>query len=61
MTIWTLINSYDRDARETIYEKELKICDLLHIYDFDFRVTSIDLVSPNELIHIGSHKIYERR
>jgi hypothetical protein len=61
MTIWTLLERYDRDAREQVYEKELKLCDLLHIYDFDFRVTSIDLVDPDELVRTGSRKIYWRQ
>jgi hypothetical protein len=60
ITIWTLLKSYNRNAREKVYEKELKICELLRIYDFDFRVTSIDLVSPDELVHTGSYQIYRR-
>ena|ERR1700730_17771986 len=60
ITIWTLLESYNRAARGKIYEKELKICELLRIYDFDFRVTSIDLVSPDDLVHTGSYQIYMR-
>lgn len=60
ITILTLLESYDRDAREKVYEKELKICKFLHLHDFDFRVTSIDLVSTDELVRTGSHKIYWR-
>jgi hypothetical protein len=60
ITIWTLLESYDRGAREKVYEKELKVCKLLSIYDFDFRVTSIDLVSPDELVRTGSYRIYGR-
>jgi hypothetical protein len=60
ITIWTLLENYNRDAREKVYEKELGICQLLRIYDFDFRVTSIDIVSPDDLVHTGSHQIYRR-
>jgi hypothetical protein len=60
ITIWTLLESYDRAAREKIYEKELKICELLRMYDFDFRVTSIELVVPDELVRTGSYQIYRR-
>ena len=61
ITIWTLLESYDRSAREMVYEKELNICRQLSIYDFDFRVTSIELVSPDDLIRTGSFKIYGRK
>jgi hypothetical protein len=60
ITIWTLLDSYDRDAREKVYEKELGICKLLRTHDFDFRVTSIDLVAPDELIRTGAYQIYRR-
>ena len=60
ITIWTLLESYDREAREKVYGKELEVCRLLGIYDFDFRVTSIKLVSPGELVSTGSHEIYRR-
>lgn len=60
ITIWTLLESYDRSARERVYEKELEICKLLRIHDFDFRVTSIELVAPDELIRNGSYQIYRR-
>ena len=60
MTIWTLLESYDRTAREEVYKKELEICQKLNIKDFDFRVTSVDLVSPAELIEAGSTEIYRR-
>ena len=60
ITIWTLLESYDREAREKIYSKELEICKYLSFFDFDFRVTSIDLVSPDELINAGSCEIYRR-
>jgi hypothetical protein len=60
ITIWTLLDSYDRTAREKVYEKELEICELLRIHDFDFRVTSIELVDPDELIRTGSYQIYRR-
>ena len=62
ITIWTLLDSYDRVARGKVYEKELHFCRTLRVYDFDFRVTSIDLVSPQELIEGGSSKeIYHRQ
>jgi hypothetical protein len=60
ITIWTLLESYDRAAREKIYEKELEICKLLRTHDFDFRVTSIDLIAPDELIRTGAYQIYRR-
>lgn len=60
ITIWTLLDTYDRTAREKVYEKELEICELLRIHDFDFRVTSIELVDPDELIRTGSYQIYRR-
>jgi len=60
ITIWTLLDSYDRTAREKVYDKELEICELLRIHDFDFRVTSIELVDPDELIRAGSYQIYRR-
>lgn len=59
--IWTLLESYDRDARERVYKQELAICAALHLYDFDFRVTSIDLVSPHDLIKSGCQEIYRRQ
>ena len=60
ITVWTLLDSYDRDAREKVYEKELAICRELRVYDFDFRATSVDLVSPGELVQAGSREIYRR-
>ncbi len=59
-TVWTLLDSYDREAREKVYEQEMIVCDALRIYDFDFRVTSIDLVSPDELVATGSVAIFRR-
>ena len=61
ITIWTLLDSHDRVARGKVYEKELDLCQTLRIYDFDFRVTSIDLVSPQQLIDVGSKEIYHRQ
>jgi hypothetical protein len=58
--IWTLLESYDREAREKVYEKEMEICRALRIQDFDFRVTSEELVSPEELERTGSRIIYRR-
>ena len=60
MTVWTLLESYDRDAREKVYEKELAVCASLHVYDFDFRVTSIALVRPKELVEGGFREVYRR-
>lgn len=60
ITIWTLLESYDREAREKVYGKELEVCQLLRVYDFDFRATSIELVSPDELVSTGSREIYRR-
>lgn len=59
--IWTLLDSYDRSAREKVYEKELEICSELRICDFDFRVTSIELVSPAELTKGGFIELFRRR
>ena len=58
--VWTLLKTYDRSARERVYAKELEVCEMLDIYDFDFRVTSMDLVSPIELSHSGFEKIFRR-
>lgn len=60
VAIWTLLESYDRDARQQVYEKELELCTMLKVRDFDFRVTSVDLVSPAELVRAGSLEIYRR-
>jgi hypothetical protein len=59
--IWTLLESYDREAREKVYEKEMEICRALRVHDFDFRVTSEELVSPEELERTGSRIVYRRR
>lgn len=61
IVVWTLLDSYDRDAREKVYGKELELCQLLRIHNFDFRVTSADLVPPEELVAAGSREIYKRR
>lgn len=58
--VWTLLESYDRKARESVYKKEMEICRVLRVRDFEFRVTSFDLVSPEELVRNGSHEIYRR-
>ncbi|MGH7961716.1 MAG: hypothetical protein ACRERD_07785 [Candidatus Binatia bacterium] len=60
ITIWTLLESYDREAREKVYERELDICQRLGLYDFDFRVTSFDLVSSSDLVKTGSIEIFKR-
>lgn len=61
IVVWTLLDSYDRDAREKVYGKELKLCQLLRIHNFDFRVTCADLVPPEDLVAAGSREIYKRR
>ena len=58
--VWSLLESYDRDVQTRVYEKELEICERLRMYDFDFRVTSIDLVSPAELMAGGFQEIFKR-
>ena len=58
--VWTLLKTYNRSARERVYAKELEVCDMLDIYDFDFRVTSMDLVSPIELSDSGFEEIFRR-
>ncbi len=60
VAVWTLIDDYNREARERVYEKELKICRELAMYDFDFRVTSSEIVSSEELVRAGSREIYRR-
>ncbi|MGH7907011.1 MAG: hypothetical protein ACREP6_10315 [Candidatus Binataceae bacterium] len=60
MVVWTLLDAYDRDAREQVYRKELEVCELLRLYDFDFRVSAIDLVSPQGLIGTGLREIFRR-
>lgn len=60
IVIWTLLEAYDREARERVYEKELDICQSIGACDFDFRVSSIDLVPVNELVKAGSHEIFKR-
>ena len=59
--VWSLLKSYDRDVRTRVYEKELEICERLQMYDFDFRVTAIDLVSPAELMAGGFQEIFKRQ
>jgi len=60
ITVWTLLRSYDRKARSKVHDKELEICNSLNVYDFDFRVTSIELVSPDELCRGGLRELYKR-
>ena len=60
VAIWTILKAYDQDARSRIHGKELEICNELSVYDFDFRVTSADLVSPEELIGAGFWEIYKQ-
>ena len=58
--VWTILDSYNREARDKIYDKELEIFDNLKLDNFDFRVTSSDLMSPDELDEAGYHKIFSR-
>ncbi len=60
ITIWTLLNTYDRDAREAVYKKEMEICNRLGSCDFDFRVSTVELISPKEMIDTGSREIFSR-
>ncbi len=60
VTVWTLLESHDRKAREKVYKKELEVCRILGVYDFEFRVTSFDLVSPEDLARTGLREIYRR-
>jgi hypothetical protein len=60
IAIWTLLTEYDRDARQAVYEKELELCSVLGSCDFDFRVSSVDLVNPKELVAAGSREIFAR-
>ena len=59
--VWSLLKSYDRDVRTRVYEKELEICERLRMYNFDFRVTAIDLVSPAELMAGGFQEIFKKQ
>jgi hypothetical protein len=59
-TIWTLLKTYDRDARDRVYDKELEVCEQLRLCDFDFRVTSVDLVDSDELVATGAREIFRR-
>ena len=61
ITIWTLLDSYDREARSRVHERELEVSQTLHVYDFDFRVTSADVVPPEELQGSGMRKIFNRQ
>lgn len=61
IVIWTILDSHDRDVRSRVYKKELNLCRTLRVYDLDFRATSIDLVSPKQLVEIGSKEIYHRQ
>ena len=60
VTIWTLLSTYDRDAREAVYKREMGICNRLGSCDFDFRVSTVELVSPEEMIDAGSLEIFRR-
>ena len=59
--VWSLLKSYDRDVRTRVYEKELEICERLRMYNFDFRVTVIDIVSPAELMAGGFQEIFKKQ
>ena len=60
IAIWTLLESYDRKARDEVYKKELEISEYFRLRDFDFRVTSVDLISPSDLVKAGCIEIYQR-
>ena len=60
IAIWTLLESYNREAREEIYKKELEISERFRLRDFDFRATSVDLISPNELVKAGAIEVFKR-
>ena len=60
VTIWTLLSTYDREAREAVYKREMEICERLGSCDFNFRVSTVELVSPEELISTGSLEIFGR-
>lgn len=60
ISIWTLLNEYNRDARQAVYERELALCEALGGCDFDFRVSSIDLINPQELVESGAREIFKR-
>jgi hypothetical protein len=60
IAIWTLLEAYNPDARDRVYDKELDICRRLGLCDFDFRVSSVDLVSPQDLLLAGSIEIFKR-
>lgn len=60
MAIWTILESDDRDARKEIYKRELQIGERFRLRDFDFRVTSLDLITPEELKNTGFVELYRR-
>jgi hypothetical protein len=60
VAIWTLLSDYDREARKAVYEQELEISQQFRLRDFDFRVSSVDLISPDELKRTGSIEIFRR-
>ncbi len=60
MVVWTLLETYDREAREKVYRKELDVCELLQFHDFDFRVSTVDLVAPEQLKRAGLLEIFKR-
>lgn len=60
ITIWTLLAAPNRTVRESVYKREMEICERLGIYDFDFRVSSVDLVLPSELVTTGFIEVFRR-
>lgn len=60
ITIWTLLKSNDRKARESIYAKELEICDRFVVCGFDFKVSSVEAVTPAQLQKDGFRRIFSR-
>ena len=61
ITVWTLLASHDRAARGLVYDAELSLCQELRIFEFDFRVTFVDLVSSQQLTNAGFKEIFHRK
>lgn len=59
-SVWVLLERDNWDDSERVYQKELDICTKLNLYDFDFRVSSVDLVDPEELKKTGLVEIFRR-
>jgi hypothetical protein len=59
-TVWTLLKERDTEARQRVYDKEIQLCDALNVHDFDFRVSTVGLVAPEELTRTGLFEIFRR-